>query len=190
YWYMGFLTPPAVIFGLKKWGQTPRGRWELDKLKLKIPLVGPLSLKMALSRFSRTFGTLTNSGVPMMRALEIVGESSGNVVLSSAIATARTAVREGQKISAPLEQSGWFPLMVCQMIDIGEETGRLSEMLEKVSDFYDTEVDSAIKGLTSLIEPVLIVVMGFLVGFIAISLMTPIFKLQHDLATGALGKKH
>jgi type IV pilus assembly protein PilC len=170
-------------FGSRQFGKTPRGRHTFDYMKLKAPILGPLTLKMSISRFARTFGTLTNSGVPMMRALEIVAESSGNVVLSGAIATARNSVREGQKISVPLNQSGWFPPMVCQMIDIGEETGRLSDMLNKISDFYDTEVDAAIKGLTSLIEPVMIVGLGVLVGFIAISLMTPIFALQHALAT-------
>jgi type IV pilus assembly protein PilC len=184
YWYVLLMIPPVLIFAVRKYEATTRGRRVMDHLKLKMPLVGPLMLKMAVSRFSRTFGTLTNSGVPMMRALEIVEESAGNVILAGAIASARNSVREGQKISTPLEASGWFPSMVCQMIDIGEETGRLSDMLNKISDFYDTEVDAAIKGLTSLIEPIMIVGLGILVGFIAISLMSPIFALQHALATG------
>ena len=184
YWYMLFITPVVVFIGLKKYIATPRGRWQMDFVKLRAILVGPLILKMSISRFARTFGTLINSGVPMMRALEIVAESSGNLVLSNAINSARNSVREGQKISSPLQASGWFPMMVCQMIDIGEETGRLSDMLTKISDFYDTEVDSAIKGLTSLIEPIMIVGLGILVGFIAISLMSPIFALQKALATG------
>jgi type IV pilus assembly protein PilC len=146
-------------------------------MKLKVPVVGELVQKMSISRFSRTFATLIHSGVPMMRSLEIVAETSGNRVISHAIDSARNAIREGQKISAPLAQSGLFPQMVTHMIDVGEETGRLSEMLTKVSDFYDQEVENAVKALTSLIEPCLIVVMGGIVGFIAISIMAPIFKL-------------
>jgi type IV pilus assembly protein PilC len=190
YWFAPPIVVPFIMFAVKRYGRTAKGRYHLDLFKLKMPIVGPLALKMALSRFARTFGALTNSGVPITRALEIVGESAGNVVLAEAITTARNAVREGQKISTPLQNSGWFPQMVCQMIDIGEETGRLADMLTKVSDFYDTEVDAAIKGLTSLIEPVMIVVLGILIGFVAISLMTPIFKLQHDIATGALNHHH
>jgi len=188
YWYVLLFVPPVGWLALRKYNQTTRGRRQLDYIKLKVPVAGPLVLKMAVSRFARTFGTLTNSGVPMMRALGIVAESTGNVILTEAINSAMNAVREGQQISAPLEESGWFPSMVCQMIDIGEETGRLSEMLTKISDFYDTEVDAAIKGLTAMIEPIMIVGLGIMVGFIAISLMTPIFALQHALATGQLGK--
>jgi len=117
----------------------------------------------------------------MMRALEIVGETAGNTVIAKAVDTARESVREGQKISAPLEASGMFPNMVTHMIDVGEETGRLSDMLIKVSEFYDKEVDAAVKGLTSLIEPMLIVFMGVVVGFIAISVMGPIFKLVSSI---------
>ncbi len=117
----------------------------------------------------------------MMRALEIVGETAGNAVIARGVQTARESVREGQKISAPLESTGLFPTMVTHMIDVGEETGRLSEMLVKVSEFYEKEVDAAVKGLTSLIEPILIVFMGVVVGFIAISVMGPIFKLVSSI---------
>ena len=117
----------------------------------------------------------------MMRSLEIVGETSGNALLAEAITNARTSIREGAKISQPLANSGLFPAMVTHMIDVGEETGRLSEMLTKVSDFYDNEVDAMVKGLTSLIEPMLIIFMGVLVGFIAISIMSPIFKLVSSI---------
>jgi type IV pilus assembly protein PilC len=119
--------------------------------------------------------------VPMMRSLEIVSETAGNKVIAKVIDGARTAVREGQKITTPLEASHMFPGMVTQMIDIGEETGRLSEMLAKVADFYDAEVETAVKTLTSLIEPLLIVMMGGLVGFIAVSIMGPIFKLVSSI---------
>jgi len=177
YWYILLGLIVGGFFAFKWYKGTERGAWNIDLFKLKAPVVGELVQKMAISRFSRTFATLIASGVPMMRSLEIVSETAGNRVISNAIDNARTAIREGQKVSVPLIQSGLFPAMVTHMIDIGEETGRLSDMLAKVSDFYDDEVDNAVKGLTSMIEPCLIVVMGGLVGFIAISIMAPIFKL-------------
>ena len=164
-------------FLLRWYKSTDKGSWQIDSLKLKLPIVGDLVSKMSISRFARTFATLIASGVAMMRSLEIVAETSGNRVIAHTIESARNAIREGQKISAPLAQSGLFPGMVTHMIDVGEETGKLSEMLLKVSDFYDQEVDNSVKALTSLIEPLLIVVMGCIVGFIAVSIMTPIFKL-------------
>lgn len=177
YWWMIILFGIAAFFGLKFYLKTPRGRWQFDMIKLKLPIVGELTLKMSIARFSRTFGTLINSGVPMMRSLEIVGETLGNQVLSDAIDQTRLSIREGNKLSAPLIQSGLFPNMVTTMIDIGEESGRLSEMLVKVGDFYDQEVEATVKGLTSMIEPMLIIFLGVVVGFIAISIMTPMFKL-------------
>jgi type IV pilus assembly protein PilC len=180
-WWVIILLGVGAFVGVKAWGRTPKGRFQLDTMKLRFPIVGELSLKMSIARFSRTFGTLINSGVPMMRSLEIVGETLGNVVLTQAIDQTRLSIREGQKLSAPLAESGLFPNMVVCMIDIGEESGRLSEMLVKVGDFYDAEVESTVKGLTSMIEPMLIIFMGVLVGFIAISVMTPIFKLVNSV---------
>lgn len=182
FWYIGLILGIGGFFAFKAYKKTERGAWQLDMLKLKAPIIGELVQKMAISRFSRTFATLIASGVPMMRSLEIVSETAGNRIIANAIDNARNAIREGQKISAPLVQSGLFPPMVTHMIDIGEETGRLSEMLAKVSDFYDSEVENAVKGLTSMIEPLLIIVMGGLVGFIAISIMAPIFKLISSVA--------
>lgn len=181
YWWIILLTLGGVIVGLKYWGKTPKGRWQLDSLKLRVPIVGQLSLKISIARFSRTFGTLISSGVPMMRALEIVGETLDNAVLVHAVDNTRIAIREGNKLSAPLASSGLFPSMVTQMIDIGEESGRLSEMLVKIGDFYDQEVTDTVKGLTSMIEPMLIIFLGVIVGFIAISVMTPIFKLVNEV---------
>ncbi|MCE5321999.1 type II secretion system F family protein [bacterium] len=177
FWYVLPILVVGGAFAYRWYRNTDSGAWQIDMLKLKFPVIGELVQKMAISRFSRTFATLIASGVPMMRSLEIVGETSGNRVIAHTIENARNAIREGQKISTPLATSGLFPQMVTHMIDIGEETGRLSEMLAKVSDFYDQEVDNAVKGLTSMIEPCLIVMMGGLVGFIAISIMAPIFKL-------------
>ncbi len=181
FWWLIILCGIGGFFGVKAWGKTTKGRYTMDTVKLRFPIVGELALKMSIARFSRTFGTLINSGVPMMRSLEITGETLGNVVLSGAIEQTRLAIREGQKLSAPLAASGLFPNMVTTMIDIGEESGRLSEMMVKVGDFYDQEVEAAVKGLTSMIEPMLIIFLGVVVGFIAISIMTPIFKLVNSI---------
>lgn len=180
-WWMILLAGAGVWFGLKAWGKTPNGRFRLDAIKLRIPIVGELNMKMSVARFSRTFGTLINSGVPVLRGLEIVGETMGNAVLTKVIDDARAAIREGNKLSQPLVASGVFPTMVTTMIDIGEESGRLSDMLVKVGDFYDSEVEQTVKGLTSMIEPMLIIFLGGIVGFIAISIMTPIFKLVNSV---------
>ena len=177
YWWIILLGVAGVIISIKMYGRTPRGRFQMDWIRLKVPVAGDLMLKMSVARFCRTFGTLINSGVPMMRSLEIVGETLGNVVLTHAIDQVRLSIREGNRLSVPMAASGLFPTMVTTMIDIGEESGRLSEMLVKVGDFYDTEVEATIKGLTSMIEPLLIIFMGVIVGFIAISIMMPVFKL-------------
>ena len=181
FWWLILVLGIGAFFAFKQYDKTTRGHYNIDKIKLKAPIFGDLSLKLSIARFARTFGTLIASGVPMMRSLEIIGETSGNAVLAESIANARTSIREGAKISQPLAASGLFPAMVTHMIDVGEETGRLSEMLCKVADFYDDEVDAMVKGLTSLIEPMLIVFMGVLVGFIAISVMSPIFKLVSSI---------
>lgn len=181
YWYIPLALIIASAIGYKIMSSKPGGRYQIDNIKLHVPIVGDIVQKMSISRFARTFGTLVSSGVPMMRALEIVGETSGNLVISKAVGAARESVREGQKISTPLEATGMFPSMVTHMIDVGEETGRLSEMLIKVSEFYEREVDAAVKGLTSMIEPMLIVFMGVVVGFIAVSVMGPIFKLVSSI---------
>lgn len=177
FWWVILLAIGGFIVALKFWAKTPRGRYQLDFFKLKMPVIGELALKMSVARFCRTFGTLIDSGVPMMRSLEIVGETLNNMVLSNAIDSTRASIREGNKLSQPLAVSGFFPSMVTHMIDVGEESGRLSEMLVKVGDFYDQEVEATVKGLTSMIEPLLIIFLGVVVGFIAISVMTPIFKL-------------
>jgi type IV pilus assembly protein PilC len=177
YWFMLPVVPLALFFGTKYYYKTEQGHWNIDRLKLRMPVIGELVQKMAISRFSRTFGTLVNSGVPVLRALEIVSETAGNVVLAKAVEEARSSVREGQRISAPLAASGMFPQMVTQMIDIGEETGRMSEMLIKIAQFYDQEVEVAVKALTSLIEPMLIIFLGGIVGFIVGSIMVPMFGL-------------
>jgi type IV pilus assembly protein PilC len=181
YWWAIILAIVGGVIGFKQWAKTPKGRYQSDFWKLKIPVVGDLSLKMSVARFSRTFGTLINSGVPMMRSLEIVGETLGNMVLAQAIEDTRASLREGNKLSVPLTACGLFPTMVTTMIDVGEESGRLPEMLVKVGEFYDQEVEQTVKGLTSMIEPLLIIFLGVVVGFIAISIMVPIFSIVNNV---------
>lgn len=181
FWWMILLMAFGAFVGFKVWVKSPKGRYQFDHVKLRLPIIGELSLKMSLARFSRTFGVLLNSGVPVMRSLEITGETMNNMVLTGAVESARIGIREGQKLSQPLVASGLFPNMVTCMIDVGEESGRMSEMLVKVGDFYDQEVEATVKGLTSMIEPMLIIFMGVIVGFIAISVMTPIFKLVNSV---------
>jgi type IV pilus assembly protein PilC len=177
FWFVFLIAAIGGVVAYKLYARTERGRYQIDLLKLKVPVMGDLFMKTAISRFARTFGTLISSGVPVLRALEIVGDTAGNVVISQTISQTRAGVKEGEKISTPLMGSKIFPVMVVQMIGVGEETGRLDQMLVKVSDFYDQEVDATLKGLTSLIEPVMIVGLGVIVGFIAVSVISPIYQL-------------
>jgi len=177
FWYLVLLVIIAVVTTFILYGRTETGALHLDQLKLRVPIFGDIILKVAISRFARTFGTLISSGVPVLRAMEITADTTGNLAVSSVIEKARNSVKEGEKISDPMENSEYFPIMVTQMISVGEETGRLDQMLVKVSDFYEAEVDAILKGLASLIEPIMIVVLGVLVGFIAVSVITPIYTL-------------
>ncbi|UCH33965.1 MAG: type II secretion system F family protein [Armatimonadota bacterium] len=177
YWFVFVLGGAAAVVAYKLYARTERGKYQVDLVKLKIPVMGDLFMKTAISRFARTFGTLISSGVPVLRALEIVSDTAGNIVVSQTITQARASVKEGEEISTPLMGSKIFPVMVVQMIGVGEETGRLDQMLAKVADFYDQEVDATLKGLTSLIEPLMIVGLGVIVGFIAVSVISPIYQL-------------
>ncbi|MHB9022611.1 MAG: type II secretion system F family protein [Armatimonadota bacterium] len=177
YWYAVIIVIVAVIVGVIVYGRTATGALHLDRLKLQAPVFGDIILKVSISRFARTFGTLISSGVPVLRALEITSDTAGNLAVAQTLERARISVKEGEKISDPLQTSPLFPIMVTQMIAVGEETGRLDQMLIKISDFYDTEVDATLKGLASLIEPLMIVGLGVLVGFIAISVISPIYTL-------------
>ena len=154
----------------------------LDQLTLNVPVFGPLFKKVAISRFARTFSTLVKSGVPILGAMEIVADTSGNRVLSTAVNNARESVKEGDTLDEPLSRCKVFPPMVTKMIGIGERSGSLEALLEKISEFYDDQVSAEVKGLTSLIEPVMIGIMGFLVGGIVLAILLPIFKIQGKLA--------
>ncbi|MDD4900264.1 MAG: type II secretion system F family protein [Candidatus Omnitrophica bacterium] len=164
-------------FLFKKYINTPKGKMQFDGQKLKAPILGPLFRKVAVAKFSRTFSTLVKSGVSVLSALDIVSKTAGNKVVEQAISDCRTSVREGERISAPLAKSGVFPPMVTRMISVGEQTGQLEKMLTKIADFYDDQVDAAVSGLTSMIEPLVISFLGIIIGGIVISLFLPIFKI-------------
>ncbi|MBS2033567.1 type II secretion system F family protein [bacterium] len=157
--------------------KTPAGRKQYDMMKLNIPVFGLLNRKVAISRFCRTLGTLLSSGVPIMQALEIVGRASGNEIIAMTVTKVRESIREGESIASPLGASGMFPPMVTQMVAVGEETGNLDAMLSKIADFYDTEVEYMLASLTSMLEPIMIVGMGGIVGFIVISVFLPLYQL-------------
>jgi type IV pilus assembly protein PilC len=167
----------GVVIAYRLFVGTPTGRTFMDKLKLKMPLFGDLVRKGAISRFSRTLGTLVTSGVPILQALNITRETAGNAVIASAISKVHDSVKEGESIVQPLEASGVFPPMVISMIDVGEETGQLPEMLLKVAEVYDDEVDNAVAGLTSLLEPIMIVFLALVVGTIVIALFLPLISI-------------
>lgn len=164
-------------FALNRYVQTPFGRKQFDLMKLSIPIFGLLNKKVAISRFCRTLGTLLSSGVPIMQALEIVGKASGNEIIALTVGKIRESIREGESIASPLGASGMFPPMVTQMVAVGEETGNLDAMLSKISDFYDTEVEYMLASLTSMLEPIMIVGMGGVVGFIVIAVFLPLYQL-------------
>lgn len=176
-WFVYFGVIGGGIFALKRYVQTPRGRAAWDALKLRVPVFGPLVHKTALSRFSRTLAVLLRSGVPILQSLDIVKETVGNQTVSRAVVDVQASVKEGESMARPLERHGVFPPMVVQMMAVGEETGAVDTMLEKVAQFYDQEVDSTVEALTSLIEPVLIVIMGAVVGGMVIALYMPLFKI-------------
>ena len=158
-------------------GRTQFGRYTLDKLSLILPVIGSVVEKVAIARFSRTLGTLINSGVPILQALNIVKDTSGNVVVARAVQDVHDSVKEGETIVAPLEASRVFPPMVISMVDVGEKTGDMPQMLEKVADTYDEEVDRAVESLTSLIEPIMIVFLAVIVGSIVIAMFLPLIKM-------------
>jgi type IV pilus assembly protein PilC len=176
------MIPAVIIFGLlgfalQRYVQTPIGKKQFDLLKLNIPVFGLLNKKVSISRFCRTLGTLLASGVPIMQALEIVGKASGNEIIALTVSKVRESIREGESIASPLGASGMFPPMVTQMVAVGEETGNLDSMLSKIADFYDTEVEYLLSSLTSMLEPLMIVGMGAIVGFIVISVFLPLYQL-------------
>ena len=167
----------AVIILFRLYINTPVGRIWFDRNTLKVPVIGKLMQKVVIARFSRTLATLVKSGVPILSSLEIVAKTSGNKVVESAVMSARASIKEGENIADPLSHSKVFPVMVTRMISVGEKTGELEKMLSKIADFYENEVDAAVTALTSLIEPLVIAVLGVIIGSIVIALFLPVFKL-------------
>ncbi|MGF1571978.1 MAG: type II secretion system F family protein [Sumerlaeia bacterium] len=177
YWYIIIGVIIALIIGFKQWYKTPSGKLAIDTFKLKMPIFGPLFLKTAVAKFTRTLGTLIRSGVNILQALEIVAQTANNRRLELAVNKTKASIQSGESLTKPLAESGVFPPMVTRMIDVGEKTGALEGMLTKIADFYEDQVSTAVAGLTSLIEPLLIVFLGVVVGFVVIAMFMPMFKM-------------
>ena len=178
YWYIIFPAMIGAFFGLRKLKRTEQGSQKWDRFKLRIPMkIGDVVKKVALARFSRTLSTLVAAGVDIVQALEITGTTAGNYVIESGLADVSKQVQEGARISEPLGENPIFPPMVSQMVKIGEETGELDKMLGKIADFYEDEVDASIQALTSIIEPILMIGVGIMVGTVVISMYLPMFKM-------------
>lgn len=177
YWWLVILVTGGSIYGFRRWLATEDGRLLWDTYKLKLPVFGNLAHKTALSRFSRTLAVLSRTGVPILQAIDIVADTSGNRLVAKALDEVKDSVRSGESLATPLSRHSVFPPMVVQMMTVGEETGELDAMLAKVADFYEREVEDTVNALTSLIEPLLIVVMGVSVGAILIALYLPIFNI-------------
>jgi type IV pilus assembly protein PilC len=179
YWWAILGIIGAVVFGIRKYYGTPVGRKNLDSMLLRAPVLGDIIRKSAVSRFTRTLGTLISSGVSILDGLEITAKTSGNRVVHDAVMDSRASIAGGETIAAPLERSKVFPPMVISMIAVGEQTGGLDEMLAKIADFYDEEVDVAVSALLSLMEPVMIVILGVIVGGMVIAMYLPIFDMMN-----------
>jgi len=172
----------ALVFVFKQYSNTTGGRKTIDTLSLKLPIFGDLLKKTAVARFTRTLGTMMSSGVPILDSLEIVAKTAGNVVIEEIIYDVRGSIAEGQTIAEPLSENDIFPGMVIQMISVGEATGALDTMLEKIADFYDKEVDGAVEALTSMLEPMLMLFLGGSIGGLVVAMYLPIFTMA-----GAVG---
>jgi type IV pilus assembly protein PilC len=177
YWWALLIAAAGAVFGIKQTYATPAGRLAIDKFMLGVPVLGDVLRKSAVSRFTRTLGTLISSGVSILDGLEITAKTSGNRVIQDAIMESRASIAGGESISAPLQKSQVFPPMVISMISVGEQTGGLDEMLSKIADFYDDEVDAAVSGLLSLLEPIMIVFLGVVVGGMIVAMYLPIFDM-------------
>jgi type IV pilus assembly protein PilC len=173
----------GMLFGLKVWYGTPQGRYALDALILRLPIIGILMRKIAVARFTRTLGTLIASGVPILEGLDITAKTAGNAVVEKALQQVRKSLEEGKSLTEPLKDSEVFPGMVTQMISVGEQTGAMDAMLQKIADFYEEEVDAAVKDLLTALEPIMIVFLGVVVGGVVISMYLPLFSLIGKLSS-------
>ncbi len=179
WWWLGVLLVGFGAAGFVRWVRTAAGRLRWDRFRLEVPLFGDLTRKVAVARFARTLGTLLNSGVPMLQSLDIVREVTGNIVLEAAIDEVKTGVRGGAGVAGPLSHTGVFPALALQMISVGEETGRLDQMLVSVADYFDKEVRGRLKRLTGMLEPILLVFGGLVVGFVVLSMFSAIFSMNN-----------
>ncbi len=182
YWWALILIAAGLYLLFNFWKNGRRGRMVLDRIKLRLPLFGPLVRKIAVVRFSRTLATLVSSGAPLIESLKIVGSIVNNTVIASAIGEASQAIRAGQSIAGPFRKSRVFPPIVVHMIAIGEASGSLEPMLEKIAQSYEDEVETTVSALTSLLEPIMIVIMGVVVGYIVLSILLPIFQMSQVMA--------
>jgi type IV pilus assembly protein PilC len=182
YWFITFPGIALLIYAAFRWRGTEQGRAATDRMKLKIPMkIGDVIQKIALARWSRTFSGSVSAGVPILQAIQITGETSGNIVVEEAMEDVYQSVKRGGTVAAPIDQHDIFPPMVANMVAVGEETGQLEDMLTKIADFYEAEVDAKVKALTSLIEPVLILFIGGVVGFIVISMYLPVLSIYEHI---------
>ncbi|MBC7840311.1 MAG: type II secretion system F family protein [Nitrospiraceae bacterium] len=181
YWWVMLIGTGAIIFGTKKYYSTPKGRMVIDKLLLKAPVFGDLIRKASVAKFTRTLGTLLASGVPLLDGMTICAKTAGNKVIEETLINARISISGGKTIADPLAASGVFPKMVTHMIAVGESTGALDAMLGKIADFYEDEVDQAVASLTSLLEPIMMVFLGIVIGFIVVAMYLPIFKMSEAI---------
>ena len=181
-WYMAMALTWVAVFSFRKWKATESGKMNWDRFKLRIPWkIGDIVQKVCIARFTRTFSALVAAGVPMLEAIDIVGKTSGNKVIEKAMKDVRASVTKGGTISTPMRAAPVFPTMVTQMIGVGEETGALDAMMSKIADFYESEVEASVKALTSILEPVMIVVVGGIVGFIIIAMYMPMFQVYDQI---------
>jgi type IV pilus assembly protein PilC len=182
FWWIVLLGIFALIFGLKQYRRTEQGKRLLDGMALRLPIVGVLVRKVAVAKFTRTLSTLIASGVPILEGLDIVAKTAGNKIVENAILQTRQAISEGKTIAEPLSQTKVFPPMVVQMIGVGESAGALDSMLSKIADFYDEEVDQAVATLSSMLEPLIMVFLGVVIGFIVVAMYLPVFKLAGTIS--------
>lgn len=178
YFIHGLIVLGGVGYGIYRYINTERGRWRLDQFQLNLPLVGTLLCRIAAARFARGLGTLVKSGTPILRALEMMTRTAGNKVVEKALGDVRIAVRDGRTMAEPLRRTGIFPPMVAQMVTVGEETGKLGEMLDRIADFYEERIARSVDRLTALFEPMMLVLLGGVIGFLVMAMFLPIFRLS------------
>ncbi len=178
YWWAAVALIVSAVYGFKRYYKTDKGHYKIDELKLRFPILGQLATKVAVSRFASTFAQLLHSGVQIMESLEIVGLATGNRVIGDSLINARKVIEEGQPLSSALEPNRYYPRMLVHMLSAGEKTGQVEGMMDKVSEFYESEVETMVNGLTSMIEPLLMVFIGGIIGTIVVAMFLPIFKMS------------